>query len=347
MNASRLINGLGFGRFSGLYLWAGFIITFSIWTPHLFLTTSTLYSVGDSQAIAAMVGIAISIPLAAGVFDLSVGANIGFCAILAVWMQNEHHVAVGPAIVLTVLAALVIGAVNGFIVVVLRVNSFIATLGTSAVIAAFQTITTGGGQPLPPTSTAWAQLSQRQLGGTLQIVVIYLLALTIIAWWALEHTAVGRYLYAIGGNPDAARLSGVNVKTWTWLSLIASAGISGLAGVFYASQNGPSLTFGPALLLPAFSAAFLGSTQFKPGRVNIWGTVVAVYVLATGVAGLQLVTGVQWLPDMFNGVALVSAVAFAGWSQLRSPARRNEKAEAGPDIPLEPEPDPRVEPSPA
>ena len=91
-------------------------------------------------------------------------------------------------------------------------------------------------------------------------------------------------------TPNAARLSGVRVGKWTWLSLIiVSRASPALAGVFYSSLSGPSLTFGSALLLPAFAAAFLGSTQLKPGRFNVWGTVLAVYVLATGVQGLQYV----------------------------------------------------------
>jgi ribose transport system permease protein len=76
------------------------------------------------------------------------------------------------------------------------------------------------------------------------------------------------------------------------------------------------------MLLPTFAAAFLGSTQFKPGRFNVWGTMVAVYVLATGVKGLQLVTGVQWLNDMFNGVALIAAVGFAVWRQRAAKSKR-------------------------
>jgi ribose transport system permease protein len=122
-------------------------------------------------------------------------------------------------------------------------------------------------------------------------------------------------MYATGGNTEAARLTGVRTGKWTWTALVLSATVSGIAGVLYASIAGPSLTYGPALLLPAFAAAFLGSTQFRPGRFNVWGTVVAVYVLAIGVKGLSFVTSVQWLNDMFNGVALVAAVAFAGWRQ--------------------------------
>jgi ribose transport system permease protein len=79
----------------------------------------------------------------------------------------------------------------------------------------------------------------------------------------------------------------------------------------FSSLNGPSLDFGPTLLLPAFAAAFLGSTQLLPGKFNVWGTLLAIYVLATGVQGLQLVSGASWLSDMFNGCALIIAVALS------------------------------------
>ena len=134
-----------------------------------------------------------------------------------------------------------------------------------------------------------------------QIVVVYLIVLALIVWWLVEHTPAGRYLYAVGGNAEAARLSGVRVGKWVWLSFIGSGLIAGIAGVLYCSLNGPALTFGAGLLLPAYAAAFLGATQLIPGRFNVWGTVIAVYILATGVRGLQLVTSramaqrhVQW-----------------------------------------------------
>jgi ribose transport system permease protein len=86
------------------------------------------------------------------------------------------------------------------------------------------------------------------------------------------------------------------------------------------------LTFGPTLLLPAFAAAFLGSTQLQPGRFNVWGSMLAIFVLATGVEGFQLVSGAQWVGDMFNGVALILAVALAASRQntgFRLPWRRD------------------------
>jgi ribose transport system permease protein len=194
------------------------------------------------------------------------------------------------------------------------VNSFIATLGMGTILAAVQSIVSGNSQPVPPTSSAWSKLTQINVGG-FQIVFIYLLVLGFIIWWLLDYTPAGRYMYAVGGNQDAARLSGVKTGRWILLSLVGSATISGLGGVLYASQSGPSLTYGPELLLPAFAAVFLGSTQLKPGRFNLWGTLLSIYVLATGVQGLEYITGVQWLNDMFNGIALILAVAFAVWRQ--------------------------------
>lgn len=304
----------GLDRFSGLYLLAVFIIVFSLWTPHLFPTVSTVDSVASGQAVSAMLAIALLVPLIAGAYDLSVGATANLAAIISVTLQTSDHVSLGLAIIVAILTGAAVGALNGFIVVRLRVNSFIATLGVGSIAAAFQVIVSDNNQPLPPSSTTWSNLTQISWGG-FEIVVLYLLVLAVIAWWALEHTPFGRYLYAIGGNADAARLSGVKVGKWTWLSLVISGTLAAVAGVAFASLLGPSLTFGQGLLLPAFAAAFLGSTQLKPGRFNVWGSVIAIYVLATGVQGFEYVTGVQWLADMFNGVALIAAVAFAVWRQ--------------------------------
>jgi ribose transport system permease protein len=313
--------GASFERFSGLYLWALFILIFGIWVPQLFLTTATVQSIASSQAIPAILAIAVLIPLCAGVFDLSVGASTNLCAILVVVLQTTDHVGMWESIVITVAAGCVIGAVNGFLVTKLHIDSFIVTLGTSVVLTAVQGIVSAETQPSPAQGRTWLALTQHQLFG-FQVVIVYVVVLALVVWWMLDHTPAGRYIYAIGGNAEAARLSGVRVGKWRWLTLVISGGLCGLAGVLYGSLNGPSLTFGSALLLPAFAAVFLGSTQIRPGRTNIWGTMIAVFLLATGVEGLELVTGVQWLNDMFSGVALIVAVGFAVWRQRRGQQRR-------------------------
>jgi ribose transport system permease protein len=305
---------LGLDRFSGLYIWALFILVFSLWVPGLFFTAATAHTIASEQAIDGFLAIAVLLALVTGTYDLSVGAVANLSTIVVTWLQVTEHFNVWLAIVVAVAASCVIGVVNGFIVVRLRVNSFIATLGMGTILAAVQSIVSGNTQPIPPINSVWSDLTQLNVGG-FQIVFVYLVVLGLITWWLLEYTPAGRYMHAVGGNPDAARLSGVKVGHWVWLSLIGSATISGVAGVLYGSQSGPSLTYGPGLLLPAFAAVFLGSTQFKPGRFNVWGTLLSIYVLATGVQGLEYVTGVQWLNDMFNGVALILAVAFAVWRQ--------------------------------
>ena len=322
---------LGLERFSGLYLWAIFILAFGIWEPSLFLTAATLHSVASEQAISAMVALAVLVPLVAGAYDLSVGSVINLSAITCVWLQTSERWSMWEAIGLAVGISLLIGVVNAVIVVKLQVSSFIATLGMATIVAAVQTMVAGGNQPLPPTSSTWLNLTQKTIGG-FQVVFWYLIILALILWWFLEMTPAGRYLHAIGGNADAARLSGVATGFWTSAALIISAVISGVAGVLYASLSGPSLSFGAGLLLPAFAAVFLGSTQLRPGRFNVWGTLIAVYVLATGVTGFEYVTGAQWLNDMFNGVALIVAVAFAGWRlRARITSRTRTALETEPD----------------
>jgi ribose transport system permease protein len=305
---------LGLDRFSGLYLAGLCIIVFGIWMPDLFLTTSTVKSIASQQAITAMVALAILLPLAAGHFDLSVGANINFSTILVTVLQTSQGWGMAEAMLMGVLAGLVIGCVNGLIVVRLHLSSFIATLGMATIVTALQTIVSGTSQPPPIINATWLSLTQRQVFG-LQIIFYYMLVLAVVLWWILERTPAGRYIYAVGSNTEAARLSGVRTDYWTFVSLMGSGLICGVIGVLYASLNGPSLTFGSSLLLPAFAAAFLGSTQLLPGRFNAWGTVVAVFVLAIGIKGMQLAFGVQWISDMFNGVALIMAVAFAVWRQ--------------------------------
>jgi ribose transport system permease protein len=160
--------------------------------------------------------------------------------------------------------------------------------------------------------------------GNLQILNIPLpfyamLVLAVIIYILIEYLPVGRYLYAAGGNPVAARLAGVRVDRIVFGSLVASSLIAGVAGVVLAARIGTaSPDIGPSYLLPAFSAVFLGSTQIRPGRVNVVGTLIAVYLLATGVKGLQLAGAPSYTDDLFNGAVLIIAVALAARSARRA-----------------------------
>ena len=130
----------------------------------------------------------------------------------------------------------------------------------------------------------------------------------------LERTPIGRRVYATGSNPRAAALAGIRTSRVLLGALVTGGVVAALAGLLETSQIGAGdPTIGPGFLLPVIAAVFLGSTQFRGGRFNIWGTVVATYVLAVGVKGLQLAGLPVWIPDLFNGAALLIAVGLAAW----------------------------------
>ncbi|MDQ2738441.1 MAG: ABC transporter permease, partial [Actinomycetota bacterium] len=159
----------------------------------------------------------------------------------------------------------------------------------------------------------FAKFGTGQLFGiTYPVYVMVVVALLL--WYVLERTPAGRRVYATGGNPQAAALAGVRTSRVILFALITSGMIAALSGLLLTSQlSTGDPTVGPGYLLPVIAAVFLGSTQFRGGRFNIWGTVVAAYTLAVGVKGLQLAGLPVWIPDLFNGAALLFAVGLAAW----------------------------------
>lgn len=300
----------GLGRFSGLLVWAVLIVLFSLWVPKTFLTSQNLEVIASTQAVTAMLAIGLTIPLAAGVFDLSCAAIMGFAVNLVAFLQVHGWNAL-VATVVTILISAVFGAANGFVVVRLHVDSFIATLGMSSVLAALTYWITNGQQiyqGLSPRFLAFG--SAKFLGITAPFW--YMLILGAAVFVVLEFTPIGRYLYARGGNSEAARLAGLNTDRIAFGSLVTSGLIAGVTGVVLLTELGlASYDVGPPYLLAAFSAVFLGSTQIKTGRVNVIGTLIAIYLLATGIKGLQLAGAPIWVNDLFNGLALIVAVALA------------------------------------
>jgi len=313
----------GLDRFSGIYLWIVFIVVFSVWSSDVFATMSTVHLLASTQAVAGIIAIAELIAMICGQFDLAVGATANLTGLVAVELQVKQHWPVLPTLLATLAIGLLVGLVNGLVVVRFKVSSFIATLGMGSILSALCVVVTGGVEPPVVPSTTWNNLTQYKIFG-FQAIIYYLIAFAVIAWWVIEHTPVGRYMRATGANPEAARLSGIRVNRYAWMSLVASGGIAGVGGILYTSLTGPSLTFGSTLLLPAFAAVFLGSTQLQRGRFNVWGTLLAIFVLATGEVGLQVVSGLQWVNDMFNGIALILAVALAS-SRRAVPGLRRQR----------------------
>jgi ribose transport system permease protein len=311
--ATRLTHGLAFDRIGAVYVWLAIILLFSVWVPETFPNLDTAKQILNANAITALAALSITIPLAARVFDLSFAGVMTLTGVTVAHLIAKDGVPLVPAIALALGVGLGIGLINAIVVVVMKIDSFIATLATGSLIAALVTMITN---EVPITDAKlgadFAKIGQTSIDGV-TLTVVYCAVVAVAIWYLLEHTATGRRLYATGFNADAARLAGVRVDRLRFISLVASGGLAGATGIVLASTLGSgSPTAGTPYLLPAFAAAFLGATQLKHGRFNAGGTIIAVLLLGTGVTGLALANAPQWAGDMFVGVVLIAALALTG-----------------------------------
>jgi ribose transport system permease protein len=324
---ARVARYAHFRNISAIYLLIAEIIIFGIWTPNTFLTLGTVRSLASEQAVTTMLALGLVLALAAGVYDLSVGLTLGAANITVSWALGEHGYSLVAAVALGIVVGVVVGVVNALLVVWLGIASFIATLASSSVLTAYIAWLSNNQQIIIQNNATLTKLATANILG-LPWTFVVMLVLGIALWFILRYRPIGRYLHATGGGPDAARLAGVRTKAVTAGALIACATIAGLAGALLTLRIGlGDPTLGSPYLIPAFTAAFLGSTQFGRGQFNVWGTVIAVYALAAGTTGLALIGGPFWLPYLFNGVALALAVALSSSSarsaiRVRLPRRR-------------------------
>lgn len=312
----RMRLGAHRARFSGVAIWIAFIVIFSIWLPHTFPTAATARNILGSQGVTAVLVLGLLFTLATGQYDLSSAQNLGLSAVVVSTLIVKTGVAPGLAAVIAVVVGAVVGLSNAVLVVVIGIDSFIATLGMSSVLLALTELISKNTFIGPVPGSFQSFVSHTPLG--IPILALYALGLAIVVWYVLEHTPLGRRMFATGANIDAARLAGVPTSQLIFLSFVATGAFAALAGVLVTAQIGEvDPTLGPPYLLPSFAACFLGTTQLKPGKLNVWGAILALLLLATGVQGLELAGGSSWVQDMFNGVALLLAVSIAIVSQRR------------------------------
>lgn len=320
-------------RATAVYLWLSFTVVFTLANDQ-FLTATTWRLVFSEGVITAVLALAFLIPLVANTYDLSIGAVMGLSLVIVNWLGLNTDVPAGVAALVAVLACGAVGAVSGFIVVRLGVNSFVATLGISQLVTGIVLYISENRQMTGAFSDLYKDFGRGEHLGV-PVIVIYLFVIAAVAWFVLEQTPLGRRLYATGANAEAARLAGVPTNRLVWGSLVVSASVAGLAGVLFSMKTGTfSTSIGPGYLFPAVAAVFFGSSQFS-GRPNVWGTVVAYFALAFGIKGLQLVAGpgTVWIGPVFEGTALVLAVALAARRGAIRVRRPQETTSAPPDTP--------------
>ncbi len=312
-DSSKIKRGFSFGTFMQRYfiflIWLFFIILYSILLPRSFPTWLNVTTMLSSKAVMLVLALSLMIPMIAGDYDMSVGALMTFSAMMTAVMNVWWGVPIWIAVLLTIVIAAVVGAVNGFLCAVMELDPFVITMGMQTLLAGVVLLISDA-----MTITGLdvglknAVYSGRFLG--ISYVFYYALILAVILFYYLTFTAAGRKILIVGSSRNVARLSGINVKKVRFLCFVASGGLAGVAGVLYAGMLGAAdPTSGLSYLMPSFAAVFLSTTMIVPGQFNPWGCVVAVYFLVTGTTGLSLMGISAAVQNVFYGAALIVAVA--------------------------------------
>jgi ribose transport system permease protein len=328
--ATSVLHGrLGVTRAGVLYVWALLIVLFTVWRPGTFPTMQTVTQVMNQYSVSGLMALALVLPLACGVFDLSIGYTMTVSSVTVAWCLGPQGMSTFEAISIALLLCLAIGIVNAIVVVVLKIDSFIGTLATGSALQALVLIISGNQQMIEGVSKLSRFTSHSFLTFNLPVFVMF--GVAVAFWVLLSHTATGRHMYAAGLGSEQARLAGVAINRLRFASFLGSALLAGLAGVAVTGLVGAgSPTVGPPYLIPAFAAAFLGATQFKDGLFNAWGTVVATLMLGTADIGLALAQVPAWTPYLFSGGVLLLALALRG---LQSSGRLVRRSQSEPDQP--------------
>lgn len=285
------------------------IVLFCLLRPETFATWDNASTIAQNEMVLLIIALASILPLIVGEFDLSVGYIASITAILEAKLIGGDGWDPVLATVVVLLIGAAIGAVNAFLVVGIGVNSFIATLGTGSILVGFSSYISDNKTLFEGIPQVLTKLGSGHFG-RVPINVLVALAFVAAIVYLLRYTAFGRYMYATGGGRDSARLAGVPTESIRAASLVASGFVAGCAGLLELGLIGSaSASIGPEFLLPALAACFLGTTMGENGRFNVFGTIVAIFLIAVGVTGLEQLGAPNWVEPVFNGAALIIAVS--------------------------------------
>ncbi|MFT6302027.1 MAG: ribose transport system permease protein, partial [Pseudomonadales bacterium] len=311
-------------QFGTLFGFAAILVFFTIQLPDTFFTARNLINISQQLSMLAVVAAAMTIVMVMNDFDLSVGSMASLSGIVAaVLFAMGYPVWVGLLVALFV--GLLGGLFNGFLVSVVGILPFVATLGTLTVYSGIAFLISGGktifGRDIPTGFSGFARggipLEPLGLEGIkLPFLTITAVVVIIICWFVLEHTTFGRRLYAIGGNKEAAHLAGIRVKR---LRLIAF-GLTGLgaavAGLMYAARvASANPTQGSGLMLDAIAAVFLGMTMSRYGEPHVLYTLMGVLMLGILDNGLTQLQVDSYIREILVGLIVITAVAISSWSK--------------------------------
>jgi ribose transport system permease protein len=302
---------LFFGKYGALIVLALLLVAFTIKSPQFFLTWGNLVQILNQSALGAIISCGLTIVLATNQFDLSIG-NMASLSGVAVSILIINGVPIPLAILIAVLAGFVVGILNGLLVTRLGVNALVATLGVASVVIGVNYFISGGAaQPFGQGVPEFSNISVGTWFGVPRNVY-YMIAVVSVLWVILNRTDLGRNMRAVGGNEEAARLAGVNVKGVTSAAFVICSICAAITGVLLASVIGSGQpTGGDGFTLSAFAASFLGTAVVREGQFHIVGTLVGVLTVAVGFNGLAMAGVPSYVQFLFQGLVLIAAVSFS------------------------------------
>ena len=311
-------------RYALLFAWAATIALFGLLEPESFLQIQNFTSIFNSQAVLVVLTCSLVLTLTSSEYDLSAASVLSLSAMLIAVLNAQLGVPVGWAILVAIAAGVLVGTINGILVVVVGVESIIATLGMGSLVSGITLWISHSNMISGISSTLVSYVIVPRFFG-ISLGFVYAVLIASALWYFLTYTPLGRQLLFVGRGRRVARLSGLAVGQLRFGAMVGGSFLAAIAGVLYAGTSASAdPNSGDSFMLPAFAAAFLGSTSIVPGRFNAWGSFAAVYFLVTGIYGLSLM-GIQvFVQNLFYGGALIIAVA------LSILVRRSETRE--PDI---------------
>jgi ribose transport system permease protein len=296
---------------------------FSALRPDTFPTLANFGSILQANASIMFIAFALMLPLIVGHFDLSVAAMAGFGGVLAMGLMSKGTVTLWPlAMLAVVVVAILVGLVNGVLVAYFKLNALVVTLGMQSVLFGAILWYSKGAVIYSDIPQSFKDLGQGRPFG-IPFPFILAVIVGIVLWYVLYFRPIGRRLYATGGSPDAARLTGIKVDPLTVGAFVCAAVIAAIGGCLQVAQVGSAApTSGNEFLLPAIAACFLGETSIRRGYYDVWGTMTAVVLVAAGTTGLFMLGAQTWVQPVFNGVVLIGAIMAAKAESVKSRLRR-------------------------
>ncbi|MBZ9856471.1 ABC transporter permease [Mesorhizobium sp. CA13] len=301
-----------FARYATILGLLAMIVAFSTLSPRAFSTLGNFTNVLNQASLAMIIAGGLTLAVVVGELDLSIGFAASLHGILVTGFIVHDKLPIPLAIFIVLALGALIGLVNGFIVTKMKVNSVIATLGVGTIITGIAFAYSAGVPIVAGVPEAFLQLSLgRWLFGIPNNIVVMIFVLGIL-WVLVERTSIGQEIQAVGGNPAAARLAGINVDRIKTLGFVISGMCASLTGILLASRLGSGTTSAAdSYLLTAFAAVFLGSATLRDGEFHVLGTLVGALIIAFGFNGLNIFGAPTFSQYVFQGAILIIAVGLS------------------------------------